>query len=343
MFNTKDGFLEATVRGCVGGFLRTEDYSNLQQCETLEDIKLYLTNTDYGSLLQNEASPTHPSLIVQCCLKKIVQDFSFFEAQAAEPLSTFLQYLKYGYMIDNIVLMVTGAMHEREVTELLDKCHPLGMFDSIASLGAVSNLRELHRIVLVDTPISAYFGECFRDENLDEVNIEILRNSLYKAYLKDFFELSQMLGGLTAEVMKEILFFEADRRAVNITINSIGTELSRDDRRKLFSDFGHLHPEGHRDLALCNDFEQVLSVIVNNSTSPNILQKSTSEEMNIEKLFYETEVMKCRSMFTQQFHYGIFYAYLKLREQEVRNLMWLSECIAQDQKYRIVDGVISIL
>jgi vacuolar-type H+-ATPase subunit C/Vma6 len=36
--------------------------------------------------------------------------------KAAEPLSTFLQYLKYGYMIDNIVLMVTGAMHEREVT-----------------------------------------------------------------------------------------------------------------------------------------------------------------------------------------------------------------------------------
>ena len=42
MFNAKDGFLEATVRGCMGGFLRAEDYSNLQQCETLEDIKLYL-------------------------------------------------------------------------------------------------------------------------------------------------------------------------------------------------------------------------------------------------------------------------------------------------------------
>jgi len=150
-----------------------------------------------------------------------------------------------------------------------------------------------------------------------------------------------MLGGLTAEVMKEILCFEADRRAVNITINSIGTELSRDDRQKLFSDFGHMHPEGQRDLALCRDFEQVVSVIVK-STYQNILQKSTSEEMNIDKVFYETEVMKCSSMFAQQFHYGIFYAYLKLREQEVRNLMWLSECIAQDQKYRIVDGVISI-
>lgn len=41
------------------------------------------TSTDYGSLLQNEASPTHPSLIVRCCLKKIVQDFSFFESQVS--------------------------------------------------------------------------------------------------------------------------------------------------------------------------------------------------------------------------------------------------------------------
>ena len=109
-----------------------------------------------------------------------------------------------------------------------------------------------------------------------------------------------MLGGLTATVMKvilflhassiysqryfkEILYFEADRRAINITINSIGTELSRDDRRRLFSDFGHLHPEGQRDLAICSDFEQVISVIVNNSIYPNILQKS-SEEINLDKV-----------------------------------------------------------
>lgn len=45
MFNTKNGFLEATVRGCVGGFLRSEDYSNLQQCETLDDIKLFLVTS----------------------------------------------------------------------------------------------------------------------------------------------------------------------------------------------------------------------------------------------------------------------------------------------------------
>ena len=37
---------------------------------------------------------------------------------------------------------------------------------------------------------------------------------------------------------------QADRRALNITLNSIGTELTRDDRRKLYANFGLLYPHG---------------------------------------------------------------------------------------------------
>lgn len=43
--------------------------------------------------------------------------------------------------------------------ELLDKCHPLGMFDSIATLAVAQNMRELFRLVLVDTPLAPYFSE----------------------------------------------------------------------------------------------------------------------------------------------------------------------------------------
>ena len=31
--------------------------------------------------------------------------------------------------------------------ELLEKCHPLGMFDSIATLAVAANMRELYRLV----------------------------------------------------------------------------------------------------------------------------------------------------------------------------------------------------
>ena len=30
-------------------------------------------------------------------------------------------------MIDNVILLLTGTLHERDTRELLDKCHPLGL------------------------------------------------------------------------------------------------------------------------------------------------------------------------------------------------------------------------
>ena len=53
------------------------------------------------------------------------------------------------------------------------------------------------------------------------------------------------------------LHAQADRRALNITLNSIGTELTRDDRRKLYSNFGLLYPHGHHELASAEDFDQI--------------------------------------------------------------------------------------
>jgi len=342
-YNVKDGFLEAMVRGYRAGLLSTQDYLNLSQCDTLDDVKLHLAGTDYGLVLQNEPSPLHPTTIVHKGTLKLVEDFETMRCQASEPLATFFEYMTYGHMIDNVVLIVTGTLHERGMQELLDKCHPLGMFDSIATLAVASNVRELYKLVLVDTPLAPYFSSCITTEDLDEMNIEIMRNALYKAYLDDFLRFCKGLGGSTATLMQDILGFEADRRALNITINSLGTELSRDDRQALFSNFGGLYPHGHQELMACDDLDQVRGVVEKHPCLSSIaLKLNSGMEHAIDKVFYESEFRQCEAMFDQQFNYAIFYAYVKLREQEVRNLMWICECIAQQQKHRINDGIVNI-
>merc|ERR1711965_989188 len=59
------------------------------------------------------------------------------------------------------------------------------------------------------------------------------------------------------------------------------------------------------------------------------------EEKSIEDQFFELEVNLNRLSFEQQFHLGMYYAYVKLKEQEIRNIVWIADCISQDQKSEI--------
>ncbi|KAF9626642.1 hypothetical protein IFM89_037623 [Coptis chinensis] len=111
--------------------------------------------------------------------------------------------------------------------------------------------RELYRLVLVDTTLAPYFSECITSEGLDDMNIEIMRNTLYKAYLEDFYRFCR-------------------KRQCAFCFSALALHPTRDDRRKLYSSFGLckvapqayfcFHPYGHEELAVCEDIDQVSSL-----------------------------------------------------------------------------------
>ena len=64
-------------------------------------------------------------------------------------------------MIDNIVLLITGTLHQRAISELIPKCHPLGSFEQMEAIHIASSPAELYNAVLVDTPLGIYSSLLF--------------------------------------------------------------------------------------------------------------------------------------------------------------------------------------
>merc|ERR1711908_245660 len=259
-FNLKDGYPEAILRGYKGALLNAADYALLCQCENLDDVKMHLASTTYGTLRGEVESHNTTTALIEACTAKLVEEFEYLQCQSEGPLYEFLEMCRIPHMIDNVVL--------------------------------------------IDTPLAKYFEGSLSREDLTEMHLEIMRNMLYKSWIEDFLSFCRKVGGTTLEVMSGFLAFEADRRAVSITLNSIGTELTYDDRRSLFCKFGALHPYGQKDLATADDFEQILKVLSEYSPFNLILsQTSAEEEQVIEDLLTNHELVMCKESFMQQFHY----------------------------------------
>lgn len=100
------------LSGWRSGILTVEDYYNLCQCESLEDLKLHLSGTDYGSFLQNEKVCIHldmfrPSLfyLVVCCFPITeISINSFFLSPNACPQS---------YSAHVVLAVATGRVDNR--------------------------------------------------------------------------------------------------------------------------------------------------------------------------------------------------------------------------------------
>lgn len=161
--------------------------------------------------------------------------------------------------------------------------------------------------------------------------------------------------------MHRILSFEADRRTINVTINSFGTELGKEQRAKLFPAIGRLFPEGNNALARADDIEQVKAACdgvaeyraffdSGASSGAGVASRpngaaTTSDGLGdsiaaqLEDRFFALEVHLNKLSFLQQFQYATFYSYVKLKEHEIRSITWIAECIAQDARDRIQDFI----
>eukprot|EP01066_Platyproteum_vivax_P011176 Platyproteum_vivax@DN506_c0_g1_i1.p1 len=376
LFNVEDGYSESICRGLRSGFLTGEDYRKLEAADTLEDIRTALEDTDYGHFLQDEPAPLAVTTIQQKCREKLANEFRHMRAQASDKLGEFLDFVSAEAMIENVVNLIQGTINKKSPQDLLGRVDPLGWFPEMRTIPSVDvsgGYDEIYKTLLIDTPVGPYF-EAFLAQvtpsdaeahSISEVatiftetDLELLKNLLKKTWMEEFYTFCESLGGTTFEVMSHVLKMEADYRVLAVTMNSLHTHLGQtqqlSDREMLYPCLGYLYPEGTDRIRKAWNESTIRAAI--DCYQPYVelfeacksfydratLEQPTSSTKfkSLEDLLYEKKVLIYELAFEQQFQFGIYYAWLKLKEQEIRNIIWIADMVLMKRKEHAGDIIL---
>merc|ERR1719235_2689891 len=120
-----------------------------------------------------------PAAVVARATDVLVEQWARLRCEAAGHLGEFLDRCTHAHMIDNLVLVLSGTLRGCSADELMERCSPLGVFETLPVCAAAESPADLFHLALQDSPLAPYFRVSeLSSEDLTEMNIEILRNKL---------------------------------------------------------------------------------------------------------------------------------------------------------------------
>jgi len=358
-FNVDDGYSEALLRGFRKSILGEQQYTALRNTSNLKDFKSVLIDTDYSDYVK-DYNETDTSALKMLLKKKLADEIDQVQSVAGPELDKFIEMIRHKYMIDNVINIIEGIKNKTDKNVIESRNEPLGYLKEISGLLKLDykKIEDLYEDVLIDTEVGVYFSK-FLEEVLassDNKNVatinnylqalkpEEIKNYLKKIWLEYFYHFCKTLNPTTSEIMEYLLKYEADCQTIQIVYNSLAynNQFQEEERKKVIPYFGFLYPETTTQLIKCNSLEQLKQILqpfpdyyelVKEIPDPKKLDEFGLQSglKTLDDLMFKESMKRYSIAFEQQFHFACFYAYIKIKEQEIKNIMLLADMNAFDK------------
>ena len=359
-FNVDDGYSEALLRGFRKSILGEQQYTALRNSGSLKDFKSVLIDTDYSDYVK-DYTETDTSALKMLLKKKLADEIAQVQSVAGPDLDKFIEMIRHKYMIDNVINIIEGIKNKTDKNVIEARNEPLGYLKEISGLLKLDykKIEDLYEDVLIDTEVGVYFSK-FLEEVLamsDSKNVatinnylqslkpEEIKNYLKKIWLEYFYHFCKTLNPTTSEIMEDLLKYEADCQTIQIVYNSLAynNQFQEEERKKVIPYFGFLYPETTTQLIKCNSLENLRQILqpfpdyyelVREIPDPKKLDEFGLQSglKTLDDLMFKESMKRYSIAFEQQFHFACFYAYIKIKEQEIKNIMLLADMISFDKE-----------
>ena len=359
-FNVDDGYSEALLRGFRKSILGDQQYTALRNTTNLKDFKAVLIDTDYSDYVK-DYNETDTSALKMLLKKKLADEIDQVQSVAGPDLDKFIEMIRHKYMIDNVINIIEGIKNKTDKNVIEARNEPLGYLKEISGLLKLDykKIEDLYEDVLIDTEVGVYFSK-FLEEVLassDSKNVatinnflqglkpEEIKNYLKKIWLEYFYHFCKTLNPTTSEIMENLLKYEADCQTIQIVYNSLAynNQFQEEERKNVIPYFGFLYPETTTQLVKCNSLEQLRQILqpfpdyyelVKEIPDPKKLDEFGLQSglKTLDDLMFKESMKRYSIAFEQQFHFACFYAYIKIKEQEIKNIMLLADMNAFDKE-----------
>ncbi|ELQ75695.1 Vacuolar H+-ATPase V0 sector, subunit d [Trachipleistophora hominis] len=310
--NDDYGYILAEIHGRQSRILTSSEYKALLQSDNIDDVIVKLQGTTYSKYLSDSMEKSKVNLILSL-ERAFKHEFNEIYERSTGCLRVLLTFFLESYKIESFIYRVSNPEEPEE---------ELGFFVELNTLKFSNDMREVKKFVIDETFLSRYFDRINVENSIEKNNFQIIKRMLMKYHIEDFY------GRINGDMgfMRTVLEVMGSIQIIEIVLNTMHTNITADNRKKLFPDVNDLDARTIHSLAECNTIDDLKAILGKTSYKETILSKDLLNGLQFHVLMV---YYRSFSVFNDL---SCVFCYLKLKEQEIKNICWIVEFLGEDEK-----------